>query len=97
MPKLLPCRNRRGFAWLGVAPEFTLLLVTTPAKTFTSLNPHYTKMQTRKSPGIAATFFALIASSAALHAGEADLKIPPLDKVSQPKHQQCVGIGRIYW
>lgn len=54
-------------------------------------------MQTRKSPGIAATFFALIASSAALHAGEADLKIPPLDKVSQPKHQQCVGIGRIYW
>ena len=39
-------------------------------------------MQTRKSPAIAATFFALIASSAALHAGEADLKIPPLDKVA---------------
>jgi K(+)-stimulated pyrophosphate-energized sodium pump len=39
-------------------------------------------MQTRKSPAIAATFFALIASTAALHAGEADLKIPPLDKVT---------------
>jgi K(+)-stimulated pyrophosphate-energized sodium pump len=40
------------------------------------------KMQTRKPLAIVATFIAIITATTKLHAGEADLKIPPLDQVS---------------